>query len=135
MTKLWVHGPAKFNAFRVLCLGVSIYAGYKVIGYYCRREFMRRVRVRNDLVRLDVATIKDMVDVDILTIDGQKLRFEDLSGEYLCIFNGAFKDFARIHRVLLETQYGADLNFLYVTDQERLNRLSKDAIRVPLPKS
>lgn len=135
MTKLWVPSPAKFPAFRMLCVGAMFYIGYHTLGHRFRTEFMRRVRARNELMRLDVATIKELVDVDLRTKDGSKLKLDDLKSEYICIYTGSFKDFARIHTSLLETAYNPELGFLFVSDQEKLQRIQTEAIRVPLSNS
>lgn len=135
MTKLYVLGPHKFNFLRGVLIGLGFVGAYYTVGQYNRKEFMRRVRARNELMRLDVATIKEIVDVDLRTADGSPLRFDQLVGEYLCIYSGAFKDFTKFHRALTESQYGQELSFLFVADQEKLQKLTKDAVRVPLANS
>lgn len=135
MSKLWVSIPKKVPVFRVLVVGFSTFIAYQIAAPRCRREFMRRVRVRNELMRLDVATIKEIIDVDLKSADGKALKLEDLKSEYICIYSGSFKDFARIHSNLQETQYSSELGFLFVSDEEKLQRLVKEAVRVPLANS
>ena len=134
MTKLWVFSPSKLGMFRIVCIGAGFFAAYHVLGTRYRREFMRRVRIRNDLMRLDAAAIRDLVAVDLRAADGSSVRLADIPGDYLCLFAGSFKDFAKLHAAVTDSQYAAEAAFLFVADQDRLRR-ANEASRVPLSKT
>lgn len=133
MTKFWVRAAARFPVARLVYALGLFYGASKIAEHYCRKEFMRRVRARNELIRLDTGTIKELVEFDLLSGDDKKIAFSDFDSEYLCIFFGRFKTFLRIKHALQNTPYESEMAYLYVTDQDRLKKLEKDTARVPVP--
>lgn len=132
MNKVWVCLPKRGPAFRLSCFLVGIYIFNKYAEYSFRKEFMKRVRARNELLRLDTGALKELVEVDLLNLAGQRLKFSDLEGDYLCVYIGQFKNFLRVNSAMLATPFESQITYLYITDETKLKRLTNEAMRAPI---
>ena len=96
---------------------------------------MSRVRARNDLMRLDNSSIREVVDLDMQTIEGEKMNFGSLTGEYVLIYFGELSGFLQMYSNIGKSVYFGDVHFVFVTEGERLKRIVEDAMRDRLPRT
>lgn len=133
--KLWIHAPMRVPVVRMLVAGTFLFTAHHVLGYFFRKEFMKRVRARNALMLLDAAAVNELINVDLQTVEGTKFSLNDLKSGYICLFTGSFKEFTKIHEALQSSSYSGELGYLYITEPDRLAKLATQAIRVPLSNS
>ena len=94
---------------------------------------MSRVRQRNSLVRLEHSDIKKVGQFNLVDPAGQTLKIEDIEGEYLLVFTGDLKQLIKLRQAMGTSLLFKELKYLYVSDNDRIQKLTKDVMRTPLP--
>ncbi len=127
-----VKPPRRFSFFTLCAMVLGNWVVIKVIKYYSLREYMRRVRERNDLMKLQHAEVKTMDPPTLEDLNGEPILLENVPGDYLFVFTGDFHSFLKVKGALGESLFFKDMKFLFITDRERLRKIVTEAMRAPL---
>ena len=108
--------------------GLSLYLFGEVKGRYEQREFMRLVRQKNELLKLENTTLKEFNDFPMQTGEGKETSLFGMQGAYLCVFYGDFPTFLSVRSAMLKTAYFDELRFVYFNSKDSLEKIVKNPL-------
>jgi hypothetical protein len=125
--------PSFFNMFKLVFSIGSWLAVGEVWSRYSRREYMRRVRERNRNRLLASEQPKQLGRLQLMTIQGNQLTPATVPGKFPVFFFGDFKTFINLLAVFSSSPYYKELHFIFVADEQTIQKLQSGAVRTQIP--